>query len=72
MSDADRMAAADGLSKVDGIDLLLVQPDSATYRMAYDVVANSTLWFCHHHLFDLRAGPGSIGPGPRRGSTTGS
>ena len=57
MSDADRMAAADGLSKVDGIDLLLVQPDSATYRMAYDVVANSTLWFCHHHLFDLARRP---------------
>jgi trehalose 6-phosphate synthase len=52
MSAADRMAAAEGLMTLDGIDLFMVQPDPATYRMAYDVVANSTLWFCHHHLFD--------------------
>jgi trehalose 6-phosphate synthase len=57
MSDADRMAVADGLMTVDGIDLFMVQPDPATYRMAYDVVANSTLWFCHHHLFDLARRP---------------
>jgi len=57
MSDADRMAAADGMLKVDGIDLTMVQPDPAAYRMAYDVVANSTLWFCHHHLFDLARRP---------------
>jgi trehalose 6-phosphate synthase len=57
MSDADRMAAAGGLAKVDGIDLVMLQPDPVTYRMAYDVVANSTLWFCHHHLFDLARRP---------------
>ena len=27
--------------------------DDETYRQAYDVVANTTLWYCHHHLFDL-------------------
>lgn len=53
MSDADRRAAAEGLMKCDGIEIFLVQPEPATYRMAYDVVANSTLWFCHHHMFDL-------------------
>ena len=57
MSDADRMAATGGLAKVDGIDLVMLQPDPTTYRMAYDVVANSTLWFCHHHLFDLARRP---------------
>ena len=25
--------------------------------MAYDVVSNATLWFCHHHLFDLPRRP---------------
>ncbi|HZU80217.1 MAG TPA: trehalose-6-phosphate synthase, partial [Acidimicrobiales bacterium] len=34
-----------------------VQPDADTYRMAYDVVSNSTLWFVHHHLFDLARRP---------------
>jgi len=51
------MAATGGLAKVDGIDLVMLQPDPTTYRMAYDVVANSTLWFCHHHLFDLARRP---------------
>jgi trehalose 6-phosphate synthase len=37
----------------DGLDLLPVVIDDETYRQAYDVVANTTLWYCHHHLFDL-------------------
>lgn len=57
MSDADREAAARGLMRVDDIDLLTVQPEPETYRMAYDVVSNATLWFCHHHLFDLSRRP---------------
>jgi len=57
MSDADRKAAAEGVSEAESIDLYLLQPDPATYRMAYDVVANSTLWFCHHHMFDLTRRP---------------
>jgi len=57
MSDADRKAATEGLVEADGIDLFMVQPDTDTYRMAYDVVANSTLWFCHHNLFDLSRRP---------------
>jgi len=57
MSDADRKAAAGGLMKMEGMELLLVQPDPSIYRMAYDVIANSTLWFCHHHMFDLSRRP---------------
>lgn len=57
MSDADRKAAADGLMNLDGIEIFLVQPDPSTYRKAYDVVANSTLWFCHHHMFDVSRRP---------------
>lgn len=57
MSEADRLAAASGLMSSPGIELVTVQPDPETYRMAYDVVSNATLWFCHHHLFDLARRP---------------
>jgi trehalose 6-phosphate synthase len=42
-----------------GLELVVVRPDPVTYRMAYDVVSNSMLWFCHHHLFDLTRRPRS-------------
>ena len=32
-------------------------PPSRRLPMAYDVVSNATLWFCHHHLFDLARRP---------------
>jgi len=57
MSDADRAAADAGLMSQPGLELVVVKPDPDTYRMAYDVVSNSTLWFCHHHLFDLSRRP---------------
>jgi trehalose 6-phosphate synthase len=57
MSDADRRAAAEGLMTERGLTLVTVEPEPDTYRMAYDVVSNSTLWNCHHHLFDLAHRP---------------
>ena len=57
MSDADRRASAQGLMREDGLDVVTVEPDRAQYRMAYDVVSNATLWFCHHHLWDLPRRP---------------
>jgi len=57
MSEADRAAAAQGLMTDGGIELRTVEPSPDTYRMAYDVVSNSTLWFMHHHLFDLARRP---------------
>jgi trehalose 6-phosphate synthase len=42
---------------VPGIELVSVEPDPATYQMAYRVVSNSTLWFAHHHLFDAPRRP---------------
>jgi trehalose 6-phosphate synthase len=57
MSDADRKATSEGLMTERGLHLLTVQPDRDVYRMAYDVVSNSTLWFLHHHLFDLARRP---------------
>ncbi|HWF16006.1 MAG TPA: trehalose-6-phosphate synthase [Acidimicrobiales bacterium] len=53
MGAADREAVAQGLMHVDGLDLVPVDVDDDTYRQAYDVVANTTLWYVHHHLFDL-------------------
>jgi trehalose 6-phosphate synthase len=53
MGAADREAAALSLIREDGLDLVPVVVDDDTYRQAYDVVANTTLWYVHHHLFDL-------------------
>jgi trehalose 6-phosphate synthase len=53
MGAPDREAVSRGLMHEDGLDLLPVVIDDDTYRQAYDVVANTTLWYCHHHLFDL-------------------
>jgi trehalose 6-phosphate synthase len=53
MGTADREAVARGLMHLDGLDLVPVEVDDDTYRQAYDVVANTTLWYVHHHLFDL-------------------
>jgi trehalose 6-phosphate synthase len=53
MGAADREAVSKGLMHVDGLDLVPVVVDDETYRQAYDVVANTTLWYVHHHLFDL-------------------
>ena len=53
MGAADREAVAQGRMHEDGLDLVPVVVDDETYRQAYDVVANTTLWYVHHHLFDL-------------------
>ncbi len=57
MGAADREAVAQGLMHEDGLDLVPVVVDDDTYRQAYDVVANTTLWYVHHHLFDLPQRP---------------
>jgi trehalose 6-phosphate synthase len=57
MNEADRVASAAGLMAEPGLRLVTLDVDADTYRMAYDVVSNATLWFCHHHLFDLPRRP---------------
>ena len=57
LSEADRLAAKEGPIDADGIRVVPVATEPADYQMAYDVVANGTLWFCHHHLFDLTRRP---------------
>lgn len=61
LTDADRMALDQGLMVEDGIRIELLDPEPDVYRMAYDVVSNATLWFCHHHLFDAARRPRSDG-----------
>jgi trehalose 6-phosphate synthase len=57
LSEADREAAALGLMTAPGLRVELVEPDGDVYNLAYNVVSNATLWFCHHHLFDAARRP---------------
>jgi len=57
MSEADRLAAAQGRMAADGLRIELVEPEPDVYNLAYNVVSNATLWFCHHHLFDSARRP---------------
>src|SRR5204862_5073671 len=57
ISDADRAAAAAGTIEAEGFRFRSLALDPDAYRMAYDVISNSTLWFLHHHLYDLARRP---------------
>ncbi len=47
---ADRAAAKAGLMQSEGMSVELVDIDPDLFHLAYNVVSNATLWFCHHHL----------------------
>jgi trehalose 6-phosphate synthase len=53
ITNGDRLAAARGALKADGFRARLLAIDPETYRQAYDLVSNETLWFVHHGLYDL-------------------
>jgi len=57
ISEADREAAAAGTVEAEGFRFRSLAVDPDTYRMAYDVVSNGTLWFLHHGLWDLARRP---------------
>jgi len=57
MSDGDRQAARQGAVDAEGINTRLLVLDPETYRLAYDVVDNQTLWFVFHGLYDLVRSP---------------
>jgi trehalose 6-phosphate synthase len=57
LNEADRAAAGLGMMVDEGIRIELVDPDPELFAMAYNLVSNSTLWFCHHHLFDAPRRP---------------
>jgi len=57
ITDADRQAAAEGAIDDGGVRFRFLTPDRARYRQAYDEIANATLWFLNHRLFDLARQP---------------
>jgi len=56
-TEEDRQAAAAGPIEADGFRLRHVVLEPSVYRQYYDVIANGTLWFLHHNLFDLARRP---------------
>jgi trehalose 6-phosphate synthase len=57
MSDADRAVSAQGLIEAEGFRMRMLDLDPNLYRMSYDVICNATLWFVHHHLYELARRP---------------
>ncbi len=59
MSDFERRRGSEGAvdTELKGLALRLVDIGASTYAGAYDVIANSTLWFCFHGLFDAPKRP---------------
>ena len=57
LSDADRRAAATGMVEAEGFRLRSLVIEPTAYRQYYDTVANATLWFLNHSLFDLPRRP---------------
>ena len=44
-------------TEIDGILVRHLAIERSRYRQYYDVIANGTLWFMHHNLFDLARRP---------------
>lgn len=57
ITEADRAAAEQGMVDLEDFSLRVLNIDPKDYAMAYDVIANETLWFLHHGLFDLSRRP---------------
>ncbi|HEX3425946.1 MAG TPA: trehalose-6-phosphate synthase [Acidimicrobiales bacterium] len=57
ISDADRQATAAGEVAAHGYRTRFVPIEPLLFRQYYDVIANQTLWFLHHGLWDLPRRP---------------
>lgn len=57
MSDGDRDVGRAGPVDVNGLEVRFLNFDEQTYAGAYDRIANATLWFAHHGLFDRARTP---------------
>jgi trehalose 6-phosphate synthase len=57
LGDADRAGNEAGLVPENGYHIELVDPEPDVLNLAYNVVSNAMLWFCHHHLFDAARRP---------------
>lgn len=55
--DSSDFGAATRSLIVDGVAATLVAVDAADLAMSYDMICNRTLWYLHHHLFDLAREP---------------
>ncbi|MFG2111155.1 trehalose-6-phosphate synthase [Streptomyces sp. NPDC048718] len=54
LGDGDREAVRRGIAEP-GVRMLAIDPD--VYDDAYNGIANSVLWFLHHHLYDIPREP---------------
>lgn len=52
IGEADRRAASSGPIDCDGIEVRLLAIGEHDHHAYYDVIANSTLWYLYHGLFD--------------------
>lgn len=57
LSDADREAARSEVVEAEGFRTRTLAIDPDIYRAYYDVIANGTLWFVHHGLYDTPRRP---------------
>jgi len=57
LSDADREATAGGEVSAEGYRMRSLPIEALRFRQYYDVIANQTLWFLHHGLWDLPRRP---------------
>ncbi len=57
VTDEDRRAATGGPVQLDNLRIRYVTVEPPRYRQYYDVIANGTLWFMHHNIFDLARRP---------------
>lgn len=57
LSDADRAATGSGEARIEGYRLRSLPIEAGRFRQYYDVVANQTLWFLLHGLWDLPRRP---------------
>ena len=57
LNPGDRIAASEGVIEAADMRVRTLDIDPTTFRLAYDVVANSALWFLYHGLHDLSRRP---------------
>jgi trehalose 6-phosphate synthase len=57
LSEADRLAAAQGTVEAKGFRVRSLVLDPDRHRAYYDVISNATLWFLHHGLWDTPRRP---------------
>ena len=57
LTDGDRKAGASGTITAAGFQVRIVEIDSDVLDKAYNLIANETLWYLHHGLYDRSRSP---------------